>query len=366
MLPWALDRHAPACDAYCVGGVRSPPARTQARRPAARSLGPRALGRQSFSALSGSEDRCCPLYPKAETTADRVRSQSEDCCAPLSPAPFGAGWSLARWLDPKIEPWPRRRTLPEGDPTTRRRLRRTVDTTAAAAPESASTPASRQRHPKVVPTTSKIHPRGFEAARPDPGFESTTLRAMPDSRRNASSRNPALHDDWAARRRTHSRRNASQRATRVPPGTACDSLRSTRRQLAWSGRTPKGSPWLPTPTRKPLGAGSGQTDIASMRKTGRDEVPTQTRRSCADVDSSGTRQNRVTHLVGGRRLGHRSARSEKNRSPSRHPLLARRDASFPVRRSARGIPGRRTGSGRWIETCRCSRQRAFPGKRSPR
>jgi len=84
--------------------------------PWRRSLGPRALGRQSFSALSGSEDRCNPLCPEAETTADRIRSQSEDCCAPLSPAPFGAGWSLARWPDPKIEPWPRRRMLPEGKP----------------------------------------------------------------------------------------------------------------------------------------------------------------------------------------------------------------------------------------------------------
>lgn len=340
------------------------PLAPRVNRPAARSLGPRALGRQSFSALSGSEDRCCHPYPEVETTAGwaplAIRRLPRFPCRQHLSVPDGL-WPVGPTR--RSNRGPAAGGSPKGHPTTRRQLRRTADTTAAAAPESASTPASRQPHPKVVPTTSKTLPHGFEAARPDPGFESATLRAVPDSRGNR-----APHDGWAARHCSRTRRHASQRATRIPPGTACDSSRSTRRQLAGSGRTPKGPPWLPTPTRKPLGAGSGQTDIASMRETGRDEVPTRTRRSCADVDSSGTRQNRVTHLVGGRRLRESAPErtvpeSEKNRSPSRHPLLARRDASSPVRRSARGIPGRRTGSGRWIETCRLSRQRAFPEKR---
>jgi hypothetical protein len=87
----------------------------------------------------------------------------------------------------------------------------------------------------------------------------------------------------------------------------CASSRSTRRQLAWRGRTPKGPPWLPTPAGKPLEVGSGQTDIASMRETGRDEVPTRPEGRVPTWIRRVRSRSCVTHLVGGRRHGHRTS-----------------------------------------------------------
>jgi len=218
------------------------------RRPVVRSLGPRALGRQSFSALSGSEDRCNHLCPEAETTADRVRSQSEDCRA----ATVASTLRCRMVFGPLARPEDRTVTPPPDAPR-----RESDDSVAAAAPESASTPTLAasptrrwsRRPPRSLRTVLRPHVQ-------NPGFESATLRAVPDSRGNR-----APHDDWAARRRSHSRRNASLRTTRVPPGTACDSSRATRRQIAWSGRTsrarrgfrlPQGNPWGPAQARQTL------------------------------------------------------------------------------------------------------------------
>lgn len=133
-----------------------------------------------------------------------------------------------------------------------RRLRRSRCTRKCLDPD-----AGRQPHPKVVPTTSKIQPHGFEAARPDPGFESTTLRAVPDSRRSR-----ALHDDWAARRRSHPRRNASLRATPRPSRDSGATPRalpegSSRgagepRRVHRGFRLPQGNPWGPAQARQTL------------------------------------------------------------------------------------------------------------------
>jgi len=271
MLPWALDRHDHACHAFCVGGgyppVRAAHRLDPPRVPEARE----AWEGKVFSALSGSEDRCCPHYPEVATTTDWLRSQSEDCRASQPPAPSGAGWSWP--VDPIRRPnrGPAAVCLPKEAPTTRRQ-----------APKSC-------RHHR-----SRYTRRCLDSGRPPapPGGGPDDLR-------------PRCHGCYTADRLPVSRAPPFVRcmipegtlprtttgllgAARTPEGVLrsapprvpsrdarCDSSRATRRQLAESGRTPKGPPWLPTPAGKPLEVGSGQTDIASMRETGRDEVPTR-------------------------------------------------------------------------------------------
>jgi len=113
--------HVPACHAFRAGGVQGP-----AFAPWAFARGafprPESLGRQSFSALSGSEDPCCRRTRRFGDHRYRPLAARRLLRFYTARTPGGA-WdrSKVHWLDPKAEPWPRRRRIPKDVPTTRAR-----------------------------------------------------------------------------------------------------------------------------------------------------------------------------------------------------------------------------------------------------
>jgi hypothetical protein len=271
MLPWALDRSRSCLPRVLRGRVRYPPARAanaKIRGAFPRPESPRKAKCLGFVWLRGPMSRSLPegrdddrRGPLAIRKLPRFPAASTSRCRTV----------VARWPGPKTEPWPRRRRIPEGTsddstaiPRNRRHhlsrcTRRCLDSGRPPAP------------PEGGPDDLQRPARGCYAAGPP-----LVSRAPPFVR--------CLIPEGTVLCTTAGLLGAARTPEGVlrsaPPrcpsrDRRCTSSRSTRRQLAGSGRTPKGPPWLPTPTRKPLGVGSGQTDSGSMRETGRDEVPTR-------------------------------------------------------------------------------------------
>jgi hypothetical protein len=86
----------------------------------------------------------------------------------------------------------------------------------------------------------------------------------------------ALHRamTWAARRRTHTRKCASQRATRIPVFQGSRALRELDPKAERRGGAgPEGTAVASDSRWETQGIGSGQTDIVSIRERGRDRSP---------------------------------------------------------------------------------------------
>jgi len=153
--------HVLACHAFSRGWDRAPPNRTRRRMPHEAFPRPESLGRQSFSALSGSEDPCRAPHPKVRSpcrpdplTARRLLRFRATRRLPATRLVFGP---LARPEGRTVAPPPH--VFPKEDSTTRTTdSEEPIVATEAAAPESASTPAGRQPRPKAVPTTSRTRP----------------------------------------------------------------------------------------------------------------------------------------------------------------------------------------------------------------
>jgi len=170
----------------------------------------------------------------------------------------------------------------------------------------------------------------------------------------------------AARRRTHTRKCASQRATRTPVGST--SPPCVRPEGGPHGRaTPKGrrgfrSPGKPWSRLRP-------DRHRFHRGTDGTEIPALTRRSVRRRGCVGyAAKDRVNPPRGWAPLpGTEVPSSVMHRSASRAPPVRTGGASLATgRKRPVGARTGRTGSGQWIRTCRCSRQRTFPKKRSPR
>lgn len=219
----------------------------------------------------------------------------------------------------------------------------------------AASPARRRSRRPPVPRSVVVTPRSRTPV------SSVPSRATPDSRRNRASRRVGLLG--AARTPEGVLRSAPPAS---PLGTRCTSARSTRRQIAQSGREPRRvPPWLPITQslggqvllRGPVptvpfygnslatGIGSGQTDIASIAKRNGTEVPMTTRRSHADVGFVGyADEPRDPPRGWGPSRSTGVPEGEKNRSSSRIPPARARGISFPEHRSVWGSPSRRIGS----------------------
>jgi len=242
--------HVPACHAFRAGGVQGP-----AFAPWAFARGafprPERLGRQSFSALSGSEDPCCRRTRRFGDHRYRPLAARRllRFCTARTPA---GGWdrSKVHWPDPKAEPWPRRRRIPKDLPTTRAR-----------------------------PEGRRISSQRIAACRLIP--EGTVLHAM-----------TALLGATCTPEGVPAARHSRPFRERVPP-LAFDPKADHRR-----GAKPRGaSPWLPISPGNP-GIGSGQTDMDPSR-TDETGVPTSTRRSrCRRWMRRGRGFHRATHQRG--------------------------------------------------------------------
>jgi hypothetical protein len=154
-------------------------------------------------------------YPRVRRPPVRSAHSPKTVALPHRPTALRrSSRSWARRPDPKAEPWPRRRRDPEGPADDSRAPRRVR---AFRAPQHRESPDSRR---------------------------SRALRAVRDARRcivHPKVHPAARHSCLPLRRRD---------PLRVPP----------EGRPAERGRTPKGSPWLPTTPGNP-GIGSGQTDM---------------------------------------------------------------------------------------------------------
>lgn len=210
-----IDAFVPATQLAWVrsGPHRSPGGGCPTRCP----HGPRALGRQRFSALSGSEDPAAAA-PEGSATAGAARSQPEGCCASSPPDTPPSKEQrcrmvvgpLARPEDRTVAPPPV--MPPKGNPTTK-------------------TPVPKNRRPYRRRCTRRCLDSGRPPAPPEGGPDDLPcpapwllhpevehrFRACPVAR-HLIPEGTVHRGGWAARRRTHTRRCAPQRATRIPVG----------------------------------------------------------------------------------------------------------------------------------------------------
>jgi len=176
---------------------------------------------------------------------------------------------------------------------------------------------------------------------------------------------------WAARRRTHTRKCASQRATRIPVFQGSRALRELDPKAERRGGAgPEGTAVASDSRWETQGIGSGQTDIVSIVNGDGTEVPTPTRRSVCRRGFVGYAAEprgppRGWASVPDSCVQARQLRtSDENRSSLRAPPV-RTGGRFTRTAAEASVESRSglAGAGRWIRTCRCSRQRAFPEKR---
>lgn len=109
-----IDAFLPATHTAWAGSG-PPPARPASQQTRGAFPGPESPGKAKFLGFVWLRGPMLSPLPGGRDDR-RLGSARNPKTAALSlpPTPFGAGWSLARWPDPKIEPWPRRRRLPEG------------------------------------------------------------------------------------------------------------------------------------------------------------------------------------------------------------------------------------------------------------
>jgi len=253
-------------------------------------------------------------HPKVRRPASPVACSPKTACRRTARRLF-SGWI---GLGPSVRPEGRTVAPPPNIPKDDRRLGQRFRRTVA-------TPAP--RHPKVL----RLRLAASSARR--------RSRRPPAPHRNAArvSSDPALADRLTPEGTLQARDGWLLGAARTPEGVlrsappVSPSRESTcptccPKAARKGGGAPKDPPWLPIPGKPWIG--SGQTDMIHRERTG----PKSLRRpegQRTDVDSSGVRPGRTTHLAGGFRYRNTEVSgSEENRSSPRAPLTRVKGASL--------------------------------------
>lgn len=236
MLPWALDRTRSCLPRIPREWGRTPPVRTRGVSPIVRSQDPRAW--------EGKVSRLC-LAPRTHAVR-RTRRFGHLPADPLTARRLLRFRSARRLPATRLIFWPVGPTRrPNRGHRRRSPPRRETPTTGHPIPKNrVSLP--KPLHPKVHQPRPAASPARRRSRRPPvriqeqaPGtsyrFRALCHRATHEPRRDRAPRH-----DWAARRRTHTRKCASQRATRVPvfQGLTC-SLRARPEGRASQGGGPR-------------------------------------------------------------------------------------------------------------------------------